>query len=269
LAFAAPASAATSADVRALAHQAVSNPAALERLRGIRSVDGEAFDLRRVLRTSDPAELRSRLRALAGASGPPAPFAARMEARRVLRERRFHGSAVPRPFHGALVWIGEKFRPVTRAVDRLARHIPGGTWAVWIVLAAIVVALSAAVAGKTARRRGALEIERSAIGERHARLDPRALEQEADEAEAAGDAARALRLRFRAGLLRLGRARVVPLRESLTSGEARRIVGLSEFDALARTHDEVVYGGRAAVSADVIAARERWPRVLEAKGVRL
>jgi hypothetical protein len=70
-------------------------------------------------------------------------------------------------------------------------------------------------------------------------------------------------------LLRLGRAQVVPLRASLTSGEARRIIRLPEFDALARTHDEVVYGGRSAVADDVVLARERWPRVLEAKGVRL
>jgi hypothetical protein len=208
------------------------------------------------------------LRALANGGDRPAAFAARTEARRVLHERRFRGSAVPRPFHGALVWLGEKFAPVTRAFDRLVRHIPGGGWTFWIVLAAIVVAASATLAGKAARRRGALEIERSVPGERQARLDPRELEREADEAEAAGDVARALRLRFRAGLLRLGRARVVPLRLSLTSGEARRIIRLPEFDALARTHDEVVYGGRVAESADVAAARERWPRILEAKGVR-
>lgn len=253
-----------------LAHQAVTSPAALERLRGIRTVDGRAFDFGRLLGTPDSAQLRARLRALAGTSGRAAPFAARAEARRVLSERRFRGSAVPRPFHGALVWLGEKFRPVVRAVNRLARHVPGPAWTVWILLAAVVVALSAAVAGKTARRRGALEIERSAsAGEGHARLDPRELEREAEEAEAEGDAARALRLRFRAGLLRLGRARVVPLRASLTSGEARRLIRLPEFDALARTHDEVVYGGRSALTADVIAARERWPSVLEAKGVRL
>jgi hypothetical protein len=268
LIFAAPAVAATSRDVRALAHAAASSPTALAQLRSIRVVDGKAFDLGRVLRTSDRAELRSRLRALSSAGGAPAPFAAKSEARRVLHERRFRGSAVPRPFHGALVWLGEKFRPVTHAVERLARRIPGGAWTVWIVLAAIVIAASAALAGKTARRRGALEIEQLANGPRQARLDPRQLEREADEAEAAGDAARALRLRFRAGLLRLGRARVVPLRASLTSGEARRIIRLSEFDALARTHDEVVYGGRSAVSADLVAARERWPRILEAKGVR-
>ena len=97
--------------------------------------------------------------------------------------------------------------------------------------------------------------------------DPGQLEREADEAERSGDAARALRLRFRAGLLRLGPGRVVPLRESLTSGEARRLVRLPEFDRLARTHDEVVYGGRAARAADAVEARETWPRVLTAKGL--
>lgn len=267
--FAAPATAATSREVRALAQQASSSPAALERLRGIRSVEGRDVDLRRLLRTTDRNELTARLRALAGPSGRAAPFAARAEARSVLRDRRFRGSAVPRPFHGALVWLGDKFRPVTRAIDRVARHIPGGTWTVWIVLAAIVVAISATVAGKTARRRGGLEVERGTAAERQIRLDPKELEREAEEAEAAGDVARALRLRFRAGLLRLGRARVVPLRASLTSGEARRLIRLPEFDALARTHDEVVYGGRSAVSADLSAARERWPLVLAAKGVRL
>jgi hypothetical protein len=268
LIFAAPAAAATGREVRTLAQHATSSPAALERLRTITVVDGRAIDVQRLLHTSSPAELRARLRALALAGASPAPFASRAEARRILHERRFRGSAVPRPFHGALVWLGEKLRPVTDAIDRLGRHVPGGAWVVWIVLAAIVIASSALLAGKTARRRGALEIERGLSSERQTRLDPRELDREADEAEAAGDAARALRLRFRAGLLRLGRARVVPLRASLTSGEARRILRLPEFDALARAHDEVVYGGRSAVSADLVAARERWPRVLEAKGVR-
>lgn len=237
---AAPAAGATGREVRTLAQHAVSSPGALQALRRIRVVDGRPFDLQRALRTADSAELRARLRALASRGETTAPFAAKAEARRVLHERRFRGSAVPRPFHGALVWLGDKVRPVTRAIDRLARHVPGGSWVVWSVLAAIVVAASAALAGKAARRRGVLEIERSAGGEREARLDPRELEREADDAEAAGDRARALRLRFRAGLLRLGRARVVPLRLSLTSGEARRIIRLPEFDALARTHDEVV-----------------------------
>jgi len=59
------------------------------------------------------------------------------------------------------------------------------------------------------------------------------------------------------------------IEDALTSGEARRIIRLPEFDGLARTHDEVVYGGRPAEREDAVVARERWPLVLEAKGVRV
>ena len=72
----------------------------------------------------------------------------------------------------------------------------------------------------------------------------------------------ALRLRFRAGLLRLGRARVLPLRPSLRTREARRALRSSRFDRLARDFDEVVYGGRSPSAADVETARTEWPRVV-------
>jgi hypothetical protein len=192
---------------------------------------------------------------------------AREHAQQILRERRFHGSGVPRPFHGALVWLGDKLRPVGHLFNRIADHLPGGPYTLWVIVAAIVVLLAAGVSARVASRRAAAELERGERSRLPRDVDPRRLEREADEAERAGDAARALRLRFRAGLLRLGRGRVVPLRESLTSGEARRLVRLAEFDRLARTHDEVVYGGRAAELADAVEARETWPRVLSAKGV--
>jgi hypothetical protein len=229
-------------------------------------VDGRALDLGRVLRTTNRAELDARLRALAGASARQRPFPARAEARRILHERRFRGSPVPRPFHGALAWLGGKLQ---KPFDWLAARLPGGGWTLWILLAVIAIVVSGLTAGRAARRRGGLALERAALGTGRSRsLDPRELERAADEAEAKGDHARALRLRFRAGLLRLGRAQVLPLRESLTSGEARRIIRLPEFDGLARTHDEVVYGGRPAAREDAVVARERWPSVLEAKGVR-
>ena len=161
-----------------------------------------------------------------------------------------------------LVWLGERFSPVSRAFHWLAQYVPGGASTLWGLLAALVVLGSVAVAGRTARRRGASLLELGEHAHDPAGADPRQLEREADAAEAAGDAAMALRLRFRAGLLRLGRARVVPLRDSLTSGEARRLVRLPEFDLLAGTHDEVVYGGRSARAEDAVDARERWPIVL-------
>jgi hypothetical protein len=264
-----PAHGATSRQVRALAQQAATSPRALERLRAIRSVDGRPLDLGRVLHPTNRAELEARLRALAAPSAREQSFPARAEARRILRGRRFHGSPVPRPFHGALAWLGGKLQPVVRLLDWLAAHLPGGHWTLWALLALIVIVLSGLTAGRAARRRGGLALERAVLGTGRSRgVDPRDLERAADEAEARGDPASALRLRFRAGLLRLGRAQVLPLRESLTSGEARRIIRLPEFDGLARTHDEVVYGGRPAEREDAVAARERWPLVLEAKGVR-
>lgn len=262
------AAAETGAEIRVLARNAETSPAALARLRAVTSVDGRPVDLSAALATRDRGELVARLHVLAGGGEAAPPLRARQTAKSILAGRRFHGSSVPRPFHGFLVWLGERFRPVRHAVEWLGRRVPGGDWTVWSVLAAIVLAASALVGFRTARRRGAALLEHGERARRATAVDPAALERQANEAEAAGDAARALRLRFRAGLVRLGRARVVPLRESLTSGEARRLVASAEFDVLARTHDEVAYGGRPARSEDAVAARLGWPRVLAAKGVR-
>ena len=92
--------------------------------------------------------------------------------------------------------------------------------------------------------------------------DPAELERLADEAERRGDLEIALRLRFRAGLLRLGRVQALPLRPSLRTREARRTLRSARFDRLARDFDEVVYGGRPPSEVDVEAARSEWPQVV-------
>jgi hypothetical protein len=93
-------------------------------------------------------------------------------------------------------------------------------------------------------------------------MDPDELERLAAEAEYRGDLEIALRLRFRAGLLRLAQARVLPARPSLRTFEARRVLRDPRFDRLARDFDEVVYGRRPARPDDLVAAREEWPHVL-------
>jgi len=93
--------------------------------------------------------------------------------------------------------------------------------------------------------------------------DPAELEREADEAEKAGDFEKAVRLRFRAGLLRLGRANVVRIRPSIRTYEVRRALRNPRFDRLARDFDEIVYGERVPVAADGATARTEWPRVVE------
>lgn len=190
------------------------------------------------------------------------PADAREQARQILSERRFHGSHVPRPFHGVLSWLAAHLHFLVRFWDWLAGGV-GGVGHLWTILGVIVVAIAAYVAMRLARRRTGYE---AAASERRAGAgeeDPRALERQAEDAERRGDLATALRLRFRAGLVRLGRARVLPLRPSLRTREARRALHNPRFDRLADDFDEVVYGGREPVPGDVATARSEWPRVLE------
>jgi hypothetical protein len=99
-------------------------------------------------------------------------------------------------------------------------------------------------------------------------VDPDALEREAEQAERDGDLERAVRLRFRAGLLRLDRARAIEFRPSLTTTEVSRAVRSAAFDELALTFEEVAYGGRAASGPDVEEARREWPALLAEVGSR-
>jgi hypothetical protein len=192
------------------------------------------------------------------------PAQAREEARHILSERRFHGTNVPRPLHGFFSWLSRHLHFLARGFDWVAVRI-GGQKVLWTIIAVGVLAVTAVVSRQLARRR--IEVERRERG-RHARghggreEDPAELERLADEAERRGDLEIALRLRFRAGLLRLGRARALPLRPSLRTREARRALRSARFDRLAHDFDEVVYGGRSPSAADVENARTEWPRVV-------
>ena len=189
------------------------------------------------------------------------PAQAREEARHILSERRFHGTSVPRPFHGFFSWLTRHLHFLARGFDWLSLKVGGQLW-LWTIIAVLVLVVAAFVTRQLARRR--IEVEARTVG-RRARArgdDPAELERLADEAERRGDLEVALRLRFRAGLLRLGRARVLPLRPSLRTREARGTLRSSRFDRLARDFDEVVYGRRSPSAVDVETARTEWPRVV-------
>ncbi len=189
------------------------------------------------------------------------PAQAREEARHILSERRFHGTSVPRPFHGFFSWLTRHLHFLARGFDWLSLKI-GGQLPLWTIIAVLVLVVAAFVTRQLARRR--IEVEARTAGRRARGRgdDPAELERLADEAERRGDLEVALRLRFRAGLLRLGRARVLPLRPSLRTRDARRALRSSRFDRLARDFDEVVYGRRSPSAADVETARTEWPRVV-------
>jgi hypothetical protein len=260
---AAQATAVSVAEFRTLARQAVGDRAALEELRLVDSVGGRRVDVRGALRGARGAALDARLQALAAPSRAVFDTRdARAQARDVLAEGRFHQAQVPGPFKGILTWIGDRLPSLDVPLDWLDGLLPGGRSVVWIVLAAVFGGLGWAVARRllTTRIRASTQAEQALVAARDE--DPRGLDRRAEAAEAAGDLEAALRLRFRAGLLRLDARGAIEFRPSISTHEVRRALHSEDFDTLASTFDDVVYGGRPPEDEDLAAARERWPAVV-------
>jgi hypothetical protein len=260
----------TAAELRRRAAQAADDPAALERLRGVDRVEGRPMDVRSALRGADADEAAERLAQLEPSSDAGAADGPRDRAKEVLSSRRYKGTDVPRPFTGALQWLGERLRPITDAAedafDAVASRFPGGRLGVWLLLVVVVVALAALIGRQAIRRRAApsrAPAARAAEVER-----PRDLERAADAAEDAGRWEEAVRLRFRAGLLRLDERQVLEYRDSLTTGEVADVLRMEPFERLGTRFDAIAYGGRDAGPDDAGAARADWAEVLSGAGRR-
>lgn len=198
-------------------------------------------------------------------TGPVSPDAARRDARSILGERRFRPARIPRPFAGALRWLGRQLEPIggaLRPVGRFFQTVEG-----LVVLGVLVVCAGVVVAYVIWSRRGARAAP-AVVRRRGPQRpdDPAQLERAADEAERNGDYAGAVRLRFRAGLLRLDAVGAIRLGPSSTSGNVGRRLRLRDFDDLARDFELVAYGDRPADTVVARAARERWTRVLDEVG---
>jgi hypothetical protein len=270
LALAAPSAAwaqeaVSGAELTALAERAADDESARAELLAVERVDGRAVAVREAMEGARGDELEQRARLIAagvaGAEEPAGAAEPRREAQRVLEQRRYHGAELPRPFAGPLAWLGDKLEPVLEWINGQGAYVPGGPLVLWMVLGAGVLLAAFTVTGTTIRRR-ALAIER----ERRAALppsdDPRALEREAERAERDGDWELAVRLRFRAGLLRLDRRKVIAYRPSLTTGEVARAVSSPAFREVGERFDAIAYGGRPAEQDDAEHARRGWAEVL-------
>ena len=262
----ATAEAVSGAQLRELAARSAGDPAALERLRRVDRVDGRPADVAGSLRGASGAELRARLTALAAAAATrarPDAAAARADAEAILSERRFRQARLEGPFGGVLRRLGRLVGRVRDLVPSVDAAIPGPRGVVWAILIAIAGGLAWLIAGRTVRRRAAIATA-AAVRMTGARAEtPAALERRAEEAQRHGAHEEALRLRFRAGLLRLDARGAIELRPSLPTGDVARALRSEDFDRLAADFDAIVYGRRPAETEDVDAARRGWAKLME------
>lgn len=262
-----PASAtdASKEQLRDLARRAAADASALAELRNVDSVEGESMPVGASLEGADGDELAQRLRAFdsgAGDAAPPDASSVRSEAREIVARDEFQPRRLPDPIRRAFEWVGEKLEPVGRLFNRLASHLPGRQATLWVIIAGAVLLFALVVAGRLAARRGPVARRRDAGHPVPGGARPHRLESAAAEAEASGDLERAIRLRFRAGLLRLDEANLIEFRPSITSREIRASLRSETFERLAAMFDEVVYGRRDPDPSDATAARDAWDVVL-------
>lgn len=205
-------------------------------------------------------------------SEPVDPVRAREVAREILEGRAYRGGDTPRPLAGPLRWVGERLRPVgdffSSVVDWTAGRL-GGPLGV-ILLAVAVVAIVAFAVWRAVRRSRAVDEAAAGGGAPGGpgELGAETLERQAAEADRRGDHSLAIRLRFRAGLVRLDAARAITLRPSLTSGQVARQIRRADLDELAVTFDAVAYGGRVGRPDQSEQARLTWPRIVAEAGAR-
>lgn len=245
-----------------LVRRAPHDASVLDRLRRIEAVEGVRVDLRPVVDGATEVELNRRLAELVPAIDDRArPSDARAEAAEILGARRFRDTRPPKPLKGFLEWLGERTRGIESRLSELADVLPGGLLLLWLLVALLLAGISAIMALRAGRVRGRSERVFAPGADGDETIE---LLRAAECAESSGDLETALRLRFKAGIVRLGRRGALPLRPSLTSEDIAHRLRSPTFDDLAATFDRVVYGRRGARERDVAEARSGW-RTIEAE----
>lgn len=192
------------------------------------------------------------------------PDRAREAAREILDDPRFDSSDPPRPLKGLGEAIARLFEPVDRFFDLLSESVPGGGAALWVILSIAVILGSIYVAIRMSRWLPAAAGGDVGLGVVSGE-DLQRLEAAAEKARAAGDLRNEIRFRFQAGLIRLAKSGVLPRDSSLTTGQVARTLRSETFDRLARSFDEVIYGGRRSTSEDAELSRRGWRELLSGR----
>ena len=195
------------------------------------------------------------------------PGQARRDAQTILDGDAYQSKTGARPLRGVLRWIGDRLDPIGRGAARAWNATLGKLPAelTWLIVIALIVAAIYLLA-RTAQSRSAARATNqipASVGDHGPALTAADLDQAAIAAEQRGDLALAIRLRFRAGLLRLDHdAHAITSRPGLTTREVRSILHIDDFDALANTFEDVTYGDKVPSNDDATAARDRWPNVI-------
>lgn len=168
-------------------------------------------------------------------------------------------------FLRVLFWLLQPIRWLLEFLSQLPSPL---WWLVVITMTAALVALIAhivwsfiqAVHGSPRKRLGTLA--------RDSKATPEELERAAAEAERQGDYIGAVRLLFRAGILRIERAEEKPIRRGITNHELLRRYRTSPLfeplDWFVRTIDAKWYGYETCVSEDCLLSREEYSRICRA-----
>ena len=200
---------------------------------------------------------------------------ARQQAQDILSRPPFRPSSdrTPRPLAGVFHALGRALQAVVARPARwLYRHVLAhlghgfattfGDW--WpLVAGALAVAAGAVAAVVVVRRRSPAEDRRPPSATLSGPEDPGDLDRQAAAAEAAGDHETAVRLRFRAGLLRLARRGLLADYDARTDRELSAVLDSATFDRLATSHECIVFGGQPATGQESEDARRSWPLVID------
>lgn len=180
---------------------------------------------------------------------------------KILSGREYQFRRTPAPFRGILQTLGRWLKPVFDAVERFFDVIWGNP-ASQIATAAVLLILFVLVARTVASRRRVQAVSRS-FGRASGRAeDPAALDAAAEAAEQRGAFDLALRLRFRAGLIRLERAGRITAVDRRPTGALAEAIGSPPLARLGERFDAVAYGHEEATVDDIDTARSTFAELL-------
>jgi hypothetical protein len=165
-------------------------------------------------------------------------------------------------------WLEDVFGPPARWIWHHLLHssfehfskVFGSLWPVVAVAVLVIVGLF--IGRYVIRRRQRIDIERVGALEFALPEDPGQLDRLADQAEQQKDWQTAIRLRFRAGVLRLEHLGAIDRGTTKTARQISAVLRSQKFDSLSADLESVVYAGVEATPAQAADARQDWPAVV-------